>query len=146
MTKINNGERQETGSAIPSLRPHTMMIDLLFSALMLFAFQMGSPGNIKASMKVSELPTAVKSAGEKPVSLLPLRPVRSGKEGWVYRTPDNKRLTAAQVEALAAKDDMTPVLLIPKTASVQEYLDAEQPLRSRGLKVGLAVVMEGESR
>jgi len=122
------------------------MIDLLFGALMLFAFQMGDPSNIKAFLKESELPTAEKSAGEEPASLLPLRPVRSGKSSWVYRAPDNKQLSAAQVEALAAKEGMTPILLVPKTASVQEYLDAEQPLRSRGLKVGLAVADEGESR
>ena len=39
----------------------------------------------------------------------------------------------------------TPVLLVPSTAKVQNYIDAEQPLRKAGLKAGLAVALEGDT-
>ena len=42
---------QKRPASPPSLRPPTLMIDLLFGALMLFAFQMGTPVTSTISIK-----------------------------------------------------------------------------------------------
>ena len=149
-TATRNAAHRRTGAEavpagkghVPNLRPHTMMIDLLFGALMLFAFQIGGPVSEQVIPHQFDLPTADRKAGTEPTSLLPLTPVRAGK-GWLYETPEGKRLTPADVVVLAGKRKATPVLLVPETTTVQDYLDAEQPLRLRGLKAGLAVAVKG---
>ncbi len=128
---------------IPNLRPPTLMIDLLFGALMLFAFQMGDPSARPLVPHDFELPTSDKSPEANPASLLPLKPVKSPAGSWAYVAPDGSRLSPTQVKATARKGKLTPVLLVPASASVQTYLDAEHLLRLQGLKVGLAVVSEG---
>ena len=52
--------RRAKGSAVaaPRLRPPTLMIDLLFGALMLFAFQMGNPNAQRIAPYEIELPTS----------------------------------------------------------------------------------------
>ncbi len=119
------------------------MIDLLFGALMLFAFQMGDPSARPLVPHDFELPTADKSPEANPASLLPLKPVKGPAGSWTYIAPDGNRLSPAQVKAAAGKSKLTPVLLVSASASVQTYLDAEHLLRLQGLKVGLAVVPEG---
>ena len=128
----------------PSLRPPTLMIDLLFGALMLFAFQMGDPSSQRVVPHDFEVPTSDENAGDEPETLLPLKPVRAQGDGWMYELPDGRRLSAGAVVKTAKNQNKTPILLVAKTASVQNYLDAEQPLRRLGLKVGLAVALEGE--
>ena len=128
---------------LPNLRPPTLMIDLLFGALMLFAFQMGNPSAPPLVPHDFELPTADQSPEASPASLLPLKPVKGSAGGWTYVAPDGTQLTSSQVKAAIRKGDLTPILLVPAAAPVQTYLDAEQPLRLQGLKVGLAVVPEG---
>lgn len=123
----------------PNLRPPTLMIDLLFGALMLFAFQIGSPTGQPVVPHQFDLPTAAKDGNSKPRALLPVTPRRQPSGAWAYRTPDGKELTPSQIKNLADEKNLVPVLIVPKTMSVQNFIDAEQPLRQLGVTVGLAV-------
>ena len=123
----------------PNLRPPTMMIDLLFGALMLFAFQIGSPTGQPVVPHQFDLPTAAKDENLKPRALLPLTPRRQPSGGWAYRTLDGKELTPSQIKNLAEEKNFAPVLIVPKKMPVQNFIDAEQPLRQLGVTVGLAV-------
>ena len=137
--------RLRSRTQAPSLRPPTLMIDLLFGALMLFAFQMGDPNAQRIVPHDFDIPTSDESAGDRPETLLPLKPIGIKDGGWTYEMPDGRRLGAEAV--VKASGDRTPILLVSRTASVQSYLDAEQPLRRQGLKVGLAVATdEGEEK
>lgn len=127
------------GTEIPNLRPHTLMIDLLFGALMLFAFQMGNPNAREIVPHDFDLPTAEESKRDEAKTLLPLKPIPNSRGGWVYERPEGKHLSAEEVAAAVRLEKVTPVLLVPRMARVQNYLDAEQPLRALGLKAGLAV-------
>ena len=73
--------------SLPSLRPPTLMIDLLFGALMLFAFQMGSPTNQTIIPHDFDLPTADKAADKKAKLLLPLKPISVGGESGSTKLP-----------------------------------------------------------
>ena len=117
------------------------MIDLLFGALMLFAFQMGDPNARQVVPRDVDLPTSDESAGDGPAELLPLKPVKDG-EKWAYELPSGERVGAEAVIEAVRTLKKTAILIVSRTASVQSYLDAEQPLRQRGLKVGLAVELE----
>ncbi len=130
----------------PSLRPPTLLLDLLFGTLMLFALLMGDPSARQVVPHEFDLPTSSDAAEATPHRLLPLRPIRKGGDTWMYEMPDGRTLGPEKVAMAARKLKKTPVLVVPRTASVQSYLDAEQPLRQRGLKVGLAVAMEGAKR
>ena len=57
-------------SLAPTLRPPTLMIDLLFGALMLFAFQMGDPSIRQIIPRDFDLPTADETAGKEAKELL----------------------------------------------------------------------------
>ena len=128
------------GQSTPiSLRPPTLMIDLLFGALMLFAFQMGDPNAVSIVPKDFEIPTSNEKAAKKKHNLLGLKPVLVGSNEWNYELPDGKRLTAEAVVKLLKHGKQTAVLLVPHDARVQSYIDAEQPLRRLGFKAGLAV-------
>ncbi len=133
-------------SNAPSLRPPTLMLDLLFGALMLFAFQMGDPTSRQFQTREFDLPTSEEGAKAEPATLLPLEPRRLGDRGWSYSTPDGSNLTAKEVHALAKTQNKTPVLMVSGGTPVQNYLDAEEPLRKLGLAVGLAVATEGDSQ
>jgi len=123
------------------------MIDLLFGALMLFAFEMGNPNVQEVFSHKIDLPDEDRSGSQKSEEVLPLVPVRLNDTTWIYETGDRKKLTADQVAQQVKKTKSTPVLLLTKTVSVQSYLDAETPLRKLGLKVGLAVTPgEGKSK
>lgn len=129
----------------PSLRPPTLMIDLLFGALMLFAFQMGDPNSNNIVSRDFDLPTANDNATKKGRDLIPLKPVKLDGSKWGYEHPDGRQLTANDVANLIREENKTPVLLIPRETRVQSYIDAEQPLRRLGVKAGLAVdLKEGE--
>ena len=121
------------------------MIDLLFGALMLFAFQMGDPSVRQIVPRDFDLPTADETAGKGAKELLPLKPVRAGGNTWAYELPDGKRLSVDAVVKKVRTEAKTPVLLVASTAKVQNYIDAEQPLRKAGLKAGLAVALEGDA-
>ena len=130
--------RRGQGAPI-SLRPPTLMIDLLFGALMLFAFQMGDPNAVSIVPKDFELPTSNEKSSKKKHNLLALKPIQVKGNEWRYELVDGKRLTAEAVVKLIKNGKQTPVLLVPHDARVQSYIDAEQPLRQLGFKAGLAV-------
>ena len=135
--------RPSTKAPAPSLRPPTLMIDLLFGTLMLFAFQMGDPSAQRIVSHEFELPTSDRKAADERVSLLALKPLKGVGAAWSYELPDGRRLAPDDIRVIVKKRNKTPVLLVPSGAPIQDYLDAEQPLRQRGLKVGLAVATEG---
>ena len=115
------------------------MIDLLFGALMLFAFQMGDPSTKKVVTHPIDLPTDEIADKDKTTDLLALVPVEIKGGGWVYETNDGQRLTAEEVAERVGPKKIAPVLVLSKNISVQSYVDAETPLRKLGLKVGLSV-------
>lgn len=137
--------RRKTRAAAPTLRPPTLMMDLLFGALMLFAFQMGDPNALQIVSRDFDLPTADETARKGAKELLALKPIRAGNNDWVYELVSGKRLSVDAVVKMVRTSGKTPVLLVASTAKVQNYIDAEQPLRKAGLKAGLAVALEGET-
>jgi hypothetical protein len=137
--------KHKSRSAAPTLRPPTLMMDLLFGALMLFAFQMGDPNSLQIVSRDFDLPTADETAGKGAKELLALKPIRTGNNEWVYELASGKRLSVDAVVKIVRASGKTPVLLVASTAKVQNYIDAEQPLRKAGLKAGLAVALEGET-
>lgn len=146
-TPVATKMRRRKSLAAPNIRPPTMMIDLLFGALMLFAFQMGDPSNRSLVSQDFELPTSSGKQNQKPKKLVPITPHRINKTEWVYELPSGKRLSASAVLKFIGETNQTPVLLVPSSASVQRYIDAEQPLRKLGIKVGLAVsIKKGNSK
>ena len=136
------GNRKQILTSAPSLCPPTLMIDLLFGALMLFAFQMGDPNARDVVSKSIALPTSNEETSEDKHDLLALTPVKEGNSPWQYELPDGKRLVASEVAKVIKTTRQTPVLVVSSKARVQNYIDAEQPLRRLGLKVGLAVEVE----
>ena len=137
--------KRKTRSSAPTLRPPTLMMDLLFGALMLFAFQMGDPNVRQIVPRDFDLPTADETAGKGVKELLPLKPVRTVSNDWAYELTNGKRLSVDAVVKMVRAKGKTPVLLVASTAKVQNYIDAEQPLRKAGIKAGLAVALEGET-
>lgn len=132
------------GPAQPSLRPPTIALDMLF-LLAFIAFLEMNPVSESVISHSANLPTASKNAMDKPVSPLALRPIRIA-DGWLYKTTDGRSLSAKAVAASVRQKKMVPILIITKSSSVQEYLDAQQPLMAQGLtKVGLAVTSDGGS-
>lgn len=129
----------------PTLRPPTLMIDLLFGALMLMAFQMGDPNTSRIVAHDFDIPTSDEREGDNPLTPLFLKPIEDKHSGWTYETADGRRLNAEVVAQIVRGQQNTPILLVSRSASVQSYLDAEQPLRLQGLDVGLAVALEGEN-
>ena len=129
-------------AAAPSLRPPTLMIDLLFGALMLFAFQMGDPNAVTVVAKDFPIPTSKENSPGKNHTLLPLKPVRSAGSGWLYELPNGDRVNAAGVARLIKSQKKTAVLLVPSDTLVQFAIDAEQPLQRLGIKAGLAVSVQ----
>ena len=133
---------QKRPASPPSLRPPTLMIDLLFGALMLFAFQMGTPVTSTISIKEFDLPKAQQDASKKPANLIPVRPRRNGDDGWLYEIPNGQKLTASELGNKMTADKKIPVLVVAHDAKVQNYIDAEEPLKILGIKTGLAVATE----
>lgn len=143
MKKLNRNK----GKQSPSLRPPTMMIDLLFGALMLFAFQMGAPTAKTVVPHDVDLPTANNETKSDPAPLLALKPVKGPGGGWRYGLPDGRTLEPKEIAQHLKSSGQIPVLIVPRDSRVQDYVDAEQPLRKVGLKAGLAVELdEGEAR
>ena len=139
VAKGRKGIRPREKSSAPSLRPPTLMIDLLFGALMLFAFQMGDPSSRNVVPHDIELPTNDGKNTSKKNEVIALVPVKLSASTWAYETNNGRRLSAKEVVKLAKPDNRAPVLVLSKNVSVQQYLDAETPLRALGLRVGLAV-------
>ena len=127
------------------LRPPTLMIDLLFGALMLFAFHMGDP-NARAVVRHDvSLPASAKTADSKDTKLLPLVPVKAG-DTWMYELIDGTRVDVTAALNIARREKGRLVLVIAADTPVQSYLNAEMPFRKLGARVGLAVRKEGDRR
>ena len=130
-----------------SLRPPTLMIDLLFGALMLFAFQMGDPNAKQTIAHDIDLPTTDREAPKTGQKLLGLTPVPGGSSGWRYALPDGRQLEPREIQQMTRSDKTTPVLLVAGESSVENAIAAQAPLRALGIKVGLAVsVVKGKSK
>ena len=93
----SHGRRRKTRGSMPNLRPPTLMIDLLFGALMLFAFQMGDPNSKSVIPHGIELPTDETQDTKKTTEILPLQPVSIRGGEWIYETNEGERLTADEV-------------------------------------------------
>ena len=143
---MNNFNRNKA-EQLPSLRPPTMMIDLLFGALMLFAFQMGAPTAKTVVPHEVDLPTANDKSNSDSVPLLALKPMKMSNGNWRYSLPNGQVLGPKKIAQHINKSGQIPVLIVPKSSRVQDYVNAEQPLRQAGLKAGLAVeINEGEAK
>ena len=127
----------------PSLRPPTLMIDLLFGALMLFAFHMGDPNARSVVSRGINLPTSTDHARDKGELLLAAVPVKIGNT-WKYELAGGERVEAGQALKFARKDQRRLVLVVAPDTPVQSYLDAEMPFRQLGVKVGLAIEKKGD--
>ena len=124
---------------LPGLRPPTLMIDLLFGALMLFAFQMGDPNPSSVNVMKIDIPTSSEKAKKGKRNYLPLIPHRKTDRSWVYELPSGEKMSAEKLALKTRKEEKTAVLIVPKNSRVQSYIDAEQPLKILGVQVGLAV-------
>jgi hypothetical protein len=142
VTPKKSQDRGRRGHRPSSLRPPTLMIDLLFGALMLFAFQMGDPNAQKVQTHDIKIPTAADKNHAKPAQIVALTPVHSTGGAWAYKMSDGRVMSASGVAKIAKLKNKTLILVVAKSESVQNYLDAEQPLRQLGLNVGLAVAIE----
>ena len=127
------------------LRPPTLMIDLLFGALMLFAFHMGDPNARSVVRHDVDLPSSSKAADGKETKLLALVPVKSGG-AWMYELINGTRIDVKTAIGIARQEKSRPVLVIAADTPVQSYLDAEMPFRKLGTRVGLAVRKEGDEK
>jgi hypothetical protein len=127
------------------LRPPTLMIDLLFGALMLFAFHMGDPNARSIVRHDVTLPSSTKALDGKEAKLLPLVPLRN-EGSWLYELMDGTQVDVKGALALAKKKKSRLVLIIEANTPVQSYLDAEMPFRKLGVRIGLAVKKEGDGK
>ena len=132
-----NERKKSLPSKTRSLRPPTLMIDLLFGALMLFAFQMGYVDQPIIPQDV-ELPAVNAERESKSREILAIIPVKNKIGEWKYQLRSGKLFSAESIKRKVEKDGKTPVLIFSKQTSLQVYLEAEQQLRSLGLKPGLA--------
>lgn len=140
-SRLGSGSERYRGGS-PSLRPHTMVIDLLFCAVMVFAFQMGSPNGHAISLK--SLARAAQNAERK---RLPMLLSATGADGkWQYTTSSGNTLTPRDVADIAHRSRKVPVLVVAGTTPISAYLEAEQPLRALGLTVGLAISNKGSGQ
>ena len=121
------------------------MIDLLFGALMLFAFHMGDPNARSILRHDVTLPSSTKAADGRESKLLPLVPLRRG-DTWLYELIDGSQVGVKGALDLAAKKKSRLVLIIEANTPVQSYLDAEMPFRKLGARIGLAVKKEGDGK
>tara|TARA_R110000782_G_scaffold23881_7_gene62031 strand:+ start:4281 stop:4715 length:435 start_codon:yes stop_codon:yes gene_type:complete len=127
----------------PSLRPPTMMIDLLFGALMLFAMQMGMQSDATVQTRKIDLPKASDNGPTAKDKLLAVVPVKSAA-GWLYQTSDGGQHGVDEIVRRARNQRRTIILLIDKNTKLQSYLNAEKPFRAKGVIAALAVIEKGD--
>jgi hypothetical protein len=128
----------------PSLRPPTLMIDLLFSALMLFAFHMGNPSAVELSVEDIDLPVASDRSGNDLESAVTLRPIQRGT-AWFFQKPDGSVVSAVDVMQ-GEPEGQRAVIIMSATDPIQIYVSAEQALKAHGLLVGMAVELVEEKQ
>jgi hypothetical protein len=128
----------------PSLRPPTLMIDLLFSALMLFAFHMGNPSSVELSIDDIDLPVASDRSGDDLDDAITLRPIQRGT-AWFFQKSDGTVVAAADV-VQGEPEGQRAVIIMSATDPIQTYVSAEQELKAHGLLVGMAVELIEEKQ
>ena len=140
MIAVSTGRRPARREA--TLRPHTLMLDLLLATVMLFAFHLG-PATRPAAVDTRDL--SAPGQTEATTSML-LHPVR-GPDGQAYREAgQSKLLSPPEVAALARARGARLALVADPRASLGAFLEAEGPLREMGLDVALAVAARTERR
>ena len=117
------------------------MPDLLGCMVMLFAFQMRRPVEVGAeAVAIQGSKAGVPADDER--ELLLLRP-RFEQGRWRYREDRGGRtLAPEEVFARARKGNVVPAFVLDGGTSLQRYLDAEAPLRDRGLAIEVVVMSE----
>ena len=121
------------------------MIDLLFGALMLFAFQMGDPSNRQIIASDIDLPSVADNTDHETPDGVALRPIHTEGGTWVYQLADGTVLDAEHV-AQATGETSRLILVMGAADPIQAYVDAEQLLRKNGLSVGMAVELKEEEQ
>lgn len=126
----------------PNLRPHVTMLDLLFCMVMFFAFQMGQPVDDEVEVVGIESRKGGPTADDEREFLL-LRP-RFAQGRWRYREDSGGQMLAPEdILARAREGSVVPVFVLDGGTSLRRYLDAEAPLRDRGLEVEIVVTSRG---
>ena len=124
---------EKTGKRRSTLRPPTLMIDLLFGALMLFAFQMGYVDKAVVTHDI-KLPTSTNKKDKERKNVLPVTPVRGQNGNWSFKLAGGKILSTNEVVKELKKSGKTPVISLPAQTRIQTYMDASDVLRSHGFK------------
>ena len=142
-TEISNNTKpptadRKTGGRGTTLRPPTLMIDLLFGALMLFAFQMGYVDTPVVSHDI-QLPTSSTEKNKDSKSIFQVIPVKEKNGNWKFKTPGGKILSTNEVVKKLRKNKKTPVVVLPNWEKIQTYVDAADVLRDHGVKPTLGV-------
>lgn len=126
----------------PTLRPPTVMLDLLLGTVMVFAFHLG-PVTRPAAVDTRDVSAPGISEAAKPLLLYPVR----GPNGPAYREEGQSRLlSATEVVALAGERGGRLALVADPRVPLGAFLEAEAPLRSLGLDVALAVTAQKDER
>ena len=112
------------------------MIDLLFGALMLFAFQMGYVDTPVVSHDI-QLPTSSTEKNKDSKSIFQVIPVREKNGSLKFKIPGGKILSTNEVIKKLRKNKKTPVVVLPNWAKIQTYVDAAGVLRHHGFKPSL---------
>ena len=142
-TEISNNSSpptadRKTGRRGTTLRPPTLMIDLLFGALMLFAFQMGYVDTPVVSHDI-QLPTSSTEKNKDSKSIFQVIPVKEKNGNWKFEIPGGKILSTNEVIKRLKKNKKTPVVVLSNWAKIQTYVDAAGVLRDHGVKPTLGV-------
>lgn len=127
---------RKTGRRGTTLRPPTLMIDLLFGALMLFAFQMGYVDMPVVSDDIP-LPTSAIKKNSDSKSIFQVIPVREKNGSFKFKIPGGKILSTNEVVKKLRKNKKTPVVVLPNWEKIQTYVDAAGVLRHHGFKPSL---------
>jgi hypothetical protein len=118
-----------------TLRPHTLMLDLLLQTVMLFALLMGLVAR-PAVVDTRDVSTPGQAEAAEPLLFHSVR----GPSGLAYRQDGQSKLLSAQeVAALVRARGVRLALVADPRAPLDAFLAIEQPLRSVGLDVALAV-------
>ena len=120
-----------------TLRPPTLMIDLLFGALMLFAFQMGYVDKAAVPYDVEVL--TAENGKKDTRRIYKLLPLRGENGNWQFQVSGGDVLTPVQVKEILLKNQKTPVLIFSGITDLQTYVEASDVLRHHGLKPALHV-------
>ena len=122
-----------------SLRPPTLMIDLLFGALMLFAMLMGDPNAKNVYIEFIELPVKDNQSPQKAFLLIP----KFIDSSWIYFNENKKKFTPQEVKQIIGQKNYAVVLAIPEDATLDFYFKAINPLQVINIQnIGIATTQK----